>query len=205
MALLEYMQAKKLLDKYKIRSADSGYVGSVKEAVAFSAGKRIVLKLISVKALHKSKAGLVKLDLEKEDEIASAYDDLMKRGKTLKPYKILAQKMAEPGVEIIIGGNTDKQFGKMLLVGLGGVYVEAFKDVQMRLCPITKADAEDMLAELQSRNVVTYNGKAEDEIVSLLMKVSKLLVESKGVQELDLNPVVVRPNSYEVVDIRILT
>ena len=113
--------------------------------------------------------------------------------------------MAEAGVEIIIGGNTDPQFGKVLLVGLGGVYVEAFKDVQLRLCPITRADAIDMLSGLQSRNIVTYDGKAEEEMVSLLMKVSRMLSENKKIAELDLNPVIVRADSYEAVDIRILT
>ncbi|MDE1855069.1 MAG: acetate--CoA ligase family protein [Candidatus Micrarchaeota archaeon] len=205
MPLLDYMQARKLLDKYKIKSIGSAYVNSAESAADFAKGKRIVLKLISEKAVHKSRAGLVKLDIDGEKEIAAAYDDLVRRGRMLRPYKILAQKMADPGVEIIIGGNTDAQFGKVLLVGLGGVYVEAFKDVQLRLCPITKADAVDMLSELQSRKIVTYDGKAEDEIVSLLMKVSKLLTENKKVSELDLNPVIVRQDSYEAVDIRILT
>ena len=205
MPLLDYMQARKLLDKYKIKSVDSAYVNSAESAARFAKGKRIVLKLISEKAVHKSRAGLVKLDLDGEKEIAVAYEDLIRRGRTLRPYKILAQKMADSGIEIIIGGNTDAQFGKVLLVGLGGAYVEAFKDVQLRLCPITKADATDMLSELQSRKIVTYDGKAEDEIVSLLMKVSKLLTENKKVSELDLNPVIVRQDSYEAVDIRILT
>ncbi|MCL5239587.1 MAG: acetate--CoA ligase family protein [Candidatus Marsarchaeota archaeon] len=205
MPLLEYTLAKKLLERYKINSVESRYVKSAHDAVVFASGGRIVLKLLSQKALHKTKAGLVKLDLGSEKEIAESYDDLVRRGKALKPYKILAQKMAGQGVEIIIGGDTDPQFGKVLLVGLGGIYVEAFKDVQMRLCPITKADAEDMLGELQSGKVVTYNGKASGEIVSLLLKVSKLLAERKEVKELDLNPVIVRPDSYDVVDIRVLT
>jgi succinyl-CoA synthetase beta subunit len=204
MPLLDYMQAKKLLDKYRIRSVDSKYVGSAEDAVRFANGRRIVLKLISEKELHKSKAGLVKLDLDGEKEITAAYNELLKRGKKLKPYKILAQKMAESGIEIILGGNTDPQFGKIVLVGLGGVYVEAFKDVQLRLCPITRADAEDMLSELSSKNIITYNGRASEEVISLIMKVARLISENKKIIELDLNPVIVRHDSYDVVDIRIL-
>ncbi len=204
MPLLDYMQAKKLLNKYGISSVASMYVSSADDAVEFSEGKRIVLKLISNKALHKTKEGLVKLDLLDTKEISKAYEDLAKRGKKYRPYEILAQRMADSGVEIIIGGSTDKQFGKMLLVGLGGIYVETFKDVQLRLCPITKADAENMLSNLKSGKIVTYNGKATNSMVSLLLKVSKLLVENKKVTELDLNPVIVRPNSYDVVDIRLL-
>ena len=108
--------------------------------------------------MHKSKEGFVKLGLQEPEDIAAAYNDLEKRGKKYAPFKVLAQKMASSGVEIIIGGSTDKQFGKMLLVGLGGIYVETFKDVQLKLCPITKMDAIDMLADLKSGKIITYNG-----------------------------------------------
>jgi succinyl-CoA synthetase beta subunit len=204
MPMLDYIQAKKLLETYGIKSADSKYVSSVEETVKFAGKDKIVLKLISNKAIHKSKAGLVKLDLTEQNEINAAYNDLVMKGKKLRPYKILAQKMAESGVEAIIGGNTDKQFGKMLLVGLGGIYVETFKDVQLGLCPITRNDAVYMLSELKSGRIITYDGKAEKQIVDLLLKVSKLLVEKKNISELDLNPVILRKDSYDVVDIRII-
>lgn len=204
MPLLDYMQAKKLLDKYGIRSVESKYVSSAEDAARFSNGKRIVLKLISDKALHKSKAGLVKLGLEDEKGIGTAYNELVRKGKKLRPYKILAQKMAASGVEMIIGGSTDKQFGKMLLVGLGGIYVETFKDVQLRLCPIKRGDALSMISELRAGKIITHGGKATERVVSLLLKVSKLLTSSKNVLELDLNPVIMRAESYDVVDIRMI-
>lgn len=204
MPLLDYAQAKKLLEKYGIRGIDGAYVGTAGEAIEFSKGKKIVLKLISDKALHKSKAGLVKLDLREKGEITAAFNSLVKKGEKLKPYKILAQKMSEGGIEIIIGGSTDKQFGRMLLVGLGGVYVETFRDVELRLCPINKVDAMEMLEDLRSGKVVTYNGAATEMLASLLVKVSKLLLENDDVSELDLNPVIVREGSYDVVDIRVI-
>jgi succinyl-CoA synthetase beta subunit len=202
--MLDYIQGKKLLDRYGIRSVESRYVSSAEEAVKFAGREKIVLKLISNKAIHKSKAGLVKLDLTEQSEINAAYSDLVGKGKKLRPYKILAQKMAKSGVEIIIGGNTDKQFGKMLLIGLGGIYVETFKDVQLGLCPITRNEALYMLSELKSGRIITYDGEAEKQVVDLLLKVSKLLVEKKSISELDLNPVIVRKDSYDVVDIRII-
>lgn len=202
--MLDYMLGKKLLDGYKIRSVDAKYVKSADEAVKFAGRSGIVLKVISDKAIHKTKEGLVKLGLQEVEEIIAAYKDLEKKGKKYSPFKVLAQKMAAPGVEMIIGGSTDKQFGKMLLVGLGGIYVETFKDVQLRLCPITKADAMDMLAELKSGKIITFNGAAEKQAVDLLLKVSKMLVERKGISELDLNPIIMRADSYDVVDIRII-
>lgn len=204
MPMLDYMLGKKLLDGYHIHSVDAKYVKSSDEAVKFADGSKIVMKVISDKAIHKSKEGLVKLGLEEPKEIADAYNDLEKKGKKYAPFKVLAQKMASSGVEIIIGGSTDKQFGKMLLVGLGGIYVETFKDVQLRLCPITRADAEDMIANLKSGRIITYDGAAEKQIVDLLLKVSSMLAEKKNISELDLNPVIVRKDSYDVVDIRII-
>ncbi len=202
--LLEFMKAKNLLGKYGIRSIESKYVATAYEAVSFADGNAIVLKALSDKAIHKSKAGLVKLNLKGEGEIRHAFSMLEKRANKFKPYRILAQKMAEPGVEGIIGGNTDAQFGKVLLLGLGGIYVEAFNDVQLRLCPITKRDALDMINGLRSRDILTSNGKSTDMLVSLLMKTSRLLVENKRIKELDLNPVILRDGSYDVVDIRVL-
>jgi len=204
MPMLDYMQAKRLLDKYGIRSIDGRYVGAAGDAVAFSKGKGIVLKLISDKAVHKSKEGLVKLDLRGKEEITSAFNYLVRKGERLRPYKILAQKMSGGGVEVIIGGSTDKQFGRMLLVGLGGIYVETFRDVELRLCPINKDDAKEMLLDLRSSGAITYKGVATEMLASLMVKVSRLLIENEGVDELDLNPVIVREDSYDVVDIRII-
>ncbi|MGC8586701.1 MAG: acetate--CoA ligase family protein [Candidatus Micrarchaeia archaeon] len=203
MPLLDYIEAAALLNKYGIRSIDSSYVESAEDAVRFAGGRRIVLKLISNKALHKSKAGLVKLDLGSEDEIRKAFDALSKKGETLKPYKIIAQEMAKQGVEIIIGSNVDKQFGKMLLLGLGGIYVETFKDFSLRVCPISSYDAESMIDQLKSKDIVTYSGKAKGMLKRLLLSMSRF-VEDNDFDEIDLNPVIIREDGYDLVDIRIL-
>ncbi|MGC8676331.1 MAG: acetate--CoA ligase family protein [Candidatus Micrarchaeia archaeon] len=202
--LLEYFEAKKILDKYGIRSIDSAYVDTGKEAIEFAGKEPIVLKAISEKAMHKSKAGLVKLNLEGEEEISAAYRTLEREAKPFAPYKILAQKMSKGGVETIIGGSVDAQFGKVMLIGLGGVYVEAFRDTAMRLCPITRYDAEEMLLQLKSRNVITYNGAARRMLVDLLLRFSKMFSAEQGIKEIDLNPVIVRKDSYEAVDLRMI-
>lgn len=204
MPLLDYFEGKKILDKYGIKSVQSKYVSSASEAAKFSGSDPVVLKLISDKALHKSKAGLVKLDLRGK-EAARAFDELTKKGGKLKPYKIIAQKMAKGGIEIIIGGRTDQQFGKLILLGLGGIYVEVFKDFALRICPITKNDAIDMIDQLKSKEVVTFNGEDTEMLVKLLLSVSKLLIENEKITELDMNPLIIRKGSYEAVDIRMIT
>jgi acetyltransferase len=202
--LSDYFKAKTLLDKYHIKSIESKYVTKAEEAVKFAGGDAIVLKVISEKQLHKSKAGLVKLNLQGANEIKPAYKELEAKAKKITPYKIIAQKMARKGIEAILGGREDPQFGKLILMGLGGIYVEAFKDFALRTCPITKYDALEMLDQLRSKDVITYNGKSTAMITTLLLNVSKLLKENPSIKELDLNPVILREDGYEVVDIRVL-
>ncbi len=204
MPLVDYFEGKRLLDKHGIKSIQSRYVSSAGDAMEFSSGEPIVLKLISDKALHKSKEGLVKLNL-KGDEITAAYKQLASKGRGLYPYRIIAQRMAKPGVEIILGARTDAQFGKLILIGLGGIYVNVFKDFALRVCPIQKADAQDMIDQLKSRDVITFNGKNSKMLSNLIMDVNALLMSNRRIEELDLNPVVVREDGYDAVDIRILT
>jgi len=198
------MQAKSLLDKYKIKSIESKYVSSIDEAIEFAKNDAIVLKVLSDKALHKTKEHLVMLNLESEKKIKEAYRTLEKRGAQFAPYKILAQKMSKGGVEAILGGTIDSQFGKAVLLGLGGIYVEAFNDTAIRLCPLSKYDAKDMIDQLKSKSVITYNGKATNMVATLLLRFSKMFYEHKEIKEIDLNPVIIRENDYEAVDLRIL-
>ncbi|MGC8479692.1 MAG: acetate--CoA ligase family protein [Candidatus Micrarchaeia archaeon] len=200
---LEYFKAKKILDDYNIKSIESKYVNNAEEAKKFCGNSKIVLKAISEKAVHKSKAGLVILDLDKES-VERGYNELVKLAEKVKPYKIIAQKMSKKGIEIIIGGRDDAQFGRLILIGLGGIYVEAFKDFALRLCPIKEYDAKSMLDQLRSKNVITYNGEAEAQLIKLLMKVSKLLIDHKEIKELDLNPAIIYKDGYEMVDIRMI-
>ncbi len=202
--LLDYFEGKKLLDKYGIKSIESKYVTSAADAARFSKGSPIVMKLISNKALHKSKAGLVKLNLKGAD-VPAAYRALEDKGKKFKPYKIIAQKMSPGGVEIIVGGRIDPQFGKLILLGLGGIYVEVFRDFALRICPITENDAQDMINQLMAKDVVTFKGADTKMLVGILLKVSKLLIENDRIIEIDLNPLIIRKGAYEAVDIRILT
>lgn len=203
MELVEYSRAHSLLAKYGIRSVKSEYVKSSKEAVSFSGGNPIVLKVMTEKALHKTKSGLLALDLTTEKEISDAYSTLSKKAEKYKPYKILAQRMAKSGIEIIIGGKTDQQFGKMILVGLGGIYVETFKDVAMRMCPITKYDAESMLHQLRSSKIIAPDPKSESMVTELILKTSRLFYDSK-LTELDLNPIILHDGTYDAVDMRLI-
>ncbi|MDE1869263.1 MAG: acetate--CoA ligase family protein [Candidatus Micrarchaeota archaeon] len=203
MELLDYSRANGLLTRYGIKSVKSEYVKSAKEALTFSKGSPIVLKALTDKALHKTKSGLIILNLATEKEISDAFSALSKRAEKFRPYRILAQKMASNGIEIIIGGKTDQQFGKMILIGLGGIYVETFKDVAMRTCPITKHDAESMLHQLKSSKVIAPDQKTESMVADLILKTSRLFYDSR-LTELDLNPIILHDGTYDAVDLRLI-
>lgn len=203
MELTDYMKAHALLKRYNIRNVESKYVATAADAISFSKGEPIVLKVLSQKALHKTKNKLVELNLSTSKEITNSFNQLSKRAMQFKPYKIIAQKMVPKGVEIIIGGSIDPQFGKMVLIGLGGIYVETFKDFALRLCPITKYDAQSMLQQLKSRSIVAPDEKTANQIKELLLKVSQLFLASE-ISELDLNPVIIHDGTYDAVDLRLI-
>jgi succinyl-CoA synthetase beta subunit len=202
-SLMSYDAAQKLAAKYGIKPIKSQYVASADEAVRFSEGKPIALKGITPKAIHKSRNGLVSLNLYNEKMIRDSFSDLSKKLAKLKPFKILAQRMAASGTEIIIGGKVDPQFGKMLILGLGGIYVEAFRDFALRVCPITGRDAHSMISQLKSRSVVAPDKETERMLEDLLVRASKLFMGSNAA-EMDFNPIIIHDAGYDAVDIRIM-
>jgi succinyl-CoA synthetase beta subunit len=204
MQLLDYMQAQKLLGKYGIRSVESRYVTGADDAVEFASSDAIVLKVISDRQLHKASHGLVALNLNSDEKVRKAYKALEAKARELRPYKVLAQRMVGSRIEIIIGGKTDSQFGKMLLLGLGGIYVETFKDFAIRLCPIGKKEARSMLSQLKSGRVIAPDDKSAGMIASLLEKTSKLFMDNE-IDQLDLNPIMLHDGTYDAVDLRLLS
>jgi len=200
--ILEYVEGFNLLKKYGIKVAETKVVNSLEEAYEFANNRKIVLKLYSEKATHKAKLGLVKIDLSKE-EIKEAFNQLRKIGKKFEPYEIIAQEMLKPGKEAIIGANEDEQFGKFIIFGLGGSYVEVFKDVSSRLCPISKKEAREMIEEVKAKDILFKNEKMKEKISGLVAKVSRI-VEKENIKELDINPIMIYENSYKVADVRIM-
>ena len=160
----------------------------------------VVLKVDSPDIMHKTDAGGVKLNLRTEQDCRRAFEEIMTSCRAYKPvaviHGVLVQEMVPSGAEIIIGVKNDRQFGPMLMVGLGGVFVELFKDVSLYPCPITKTDAQNMLKKLKGYKLLTgFRGSAPCDIEALcdlMLKISQYAVQQKDViKEMDLNPVFV--------------
>ena len=177
-------------------------------AVAKKIGFPVVLKLMAEDIVHKSDTGAVKLNINNEVEIATAYDELMKIP-SQSEKSISVQKMAdEPITELIIGMTTDAQFGPALMFGIGGILVELLEDVSFRIAPITEYDAREQIHEIKGFPILDgYRGKPKadlDAIVNTLLKISDLVIEHEEINEMDLNPVFIYESGLICVDARII-
>jgi acyl-CoA synthetase (NDP forming) len=213
-AALNEVESKQLLKQASINTTDTTLASSKDEAVA--AAKKLgfpaVLKIVSPDILHKSDIGGVKLNLNSEDEVGRAYDEIMAAAKKHAPKAniegVSVQPMARPATEVIIGMNKDEQFGPVLMFGLGGILVEVLKDVSFRIVPLTKRDAREMIREIKAYPVLEgYRGQEPADIEtleSLLLKVSDFVEKHPDIKEMDLNPIFAYKDGAIAVDARII-
>ena len=175
-------------------------------------GFPVAFKVISLDILHKSDVGGVQLNLKNRDEVAKAYDTVLSNINRINPGAdlrgFLIQQMAPEGHEAIIGLAEDPTFGKIIMFGLGGIFVEVLKDVAIRKIPITALDARDMIEEIKGFKILL--GARGKEVANLnqlqetLMKTSRLGQEVEEIKEMDLNPVYVNSQNAMVADPRII-
>jgi 3-hydroxypropionyl-CoA synthetase (ADP-forming) len=204
--------AKDILSSYDIKVPQFALVQNVDDAVreANSIGYPIVAKIVSPQILHKTDVGGVKVDLKNEADVKSAFNDMY--GRLAKQYDvkgILLEKMVPKGVEMIVGLQNDPQFGPVIMVGLGGIFTELFKDVSFRVLPVTEKDALDMIEELQGKMLLKgYRGSFTinlDMLCKALVKIGNLGFDiSPYYDSIDFNPVIVYSDSYYVADAKIL-
>jgi acyl-CoA synthetase (NDP forming) len=149
--LLTEVEAKEILQKAGIPVIETKLARTKKEAVSLSKemGFPVAMKIVSTDISHKSDAGGVKLGLTNAAQVGKAYSDMMtsihQKMPEAKIQGVSMQKMARPGVEVIIGMSKDAQFGPVIMFGLGGILVEVLKDVSFRIVPLTKRDAAEMV------------------------------------------------------------
>lgn len=212
--LLNEVESKELLEAAGIKTSGARLARGAQEAsaIAEQIGFPVVLKIISEDIPHKSDAGGVMLGLQSAAEVSSAYQTMLAAVKERHPDAKLegvsVQRMAEPGIEVIIGMNRDPQFGPVMMFGLGGVFVELLKDVAFRLVPLERRDAEEMLTEIRGSALLDgYRGEpaaSRQSLVDLLLKVSAFIESRPDIAELDLNPVFAYPDDALAVDARVV-
>jgi acyl-CoA synthetase (NDP forming) len=213
---LNEVDGKRLLAAFGARVPRSGVAANVGDVDAAIDGMRgpFAVKVLSPDILHKSDVGGVVLGAAGRDAVRQAVHAIAARPavRDARVDGYLIEEMCPPGREVVIGAVRDRQFGPLVMVGLGGVFVEVLRDVAFRLCPISREDAHAMLAELRGAKLLEgYRGEKgvdREALVDLLLEVGGtdgLLMALDGqIAELDLNPVIVGEQGATVVDARVI-
>ncbi len=211
--LLEH-EAKELIASYGIPVTKIHLARSEDEAVeaAGEIGFPVVLKIVSPNVIHKSDVGGVKVNLKTEEEVRNAYRDILESVKANVPNAritgILVQEFAPQGLELIIGLIRDPQFGPTVMFGLGGIFVEVYRDVSFRVAPLSEYDADSMMREIKAYKLLTgFRGMEPVDLEALkdaLIKVGQIGLDIEEIAEMDLNPVIAYPKGIKVVDARII-
>jgi len=212
--LLTEVEAKALLKQADINVVDTRLAASRDEAISISQelGFPVALKIASSDVVHKSDAGGVELGLDTVEEVGQAFDDIMAAIKKAYPQAkiqgVSVQKMARPGVEVIVGMSKDAQFGPVLMFGLGGILVEILKDVSFRIVPLVKRDAVEMIKEIKGYPLLEgYRGQEPVDVANLedmILKVSDFVEKHPEIKELDLNPIFAYKDGAVAVDARVV-
>ena len=200
---------KKLLSQWGIPATKEVRSHSIQEALeaAKTIGFPVALKLESPHIPHKTEADVVRLNVQTPRELHRSYGEILANGLRFAPKSkgapVLVQEMIEGGVETIVGISQDPQFGPILLLGMGGIFVEVYKDVAMRACPITKSDAEEMISEVRGARLLQgLRGTPEadvDALVDSLLALSHMAGDlANRKPELDVNPLIVLPKGRGV-------
>ena len=186
--------------------------GDEAATIAARCGFPVVLKVLSPDATHKSDFGGVVLGLGSQAEVRDAFERM--RGNLAKALPsarfdgVAVEAMAPPGLELLAGVTRDPQFGAMVMVGLGGIFVEVLKDTAVRIAPVDEREARAMLAELHGAALLDgVRGSApvdQRAIASLLVTISEFAVRHPEIKEMDLNPVVAYGSGLSVLDARML-
>lgn len=179
-----------LLRSYGIPVADYAIVRTFEEAVttAKNIGYPVAVKIASPGILHKTERGGVMLNVMDDAGLERAFHNM-------KAESFLIQKMSPSGHEVIIGGKADPEFGPVILFGLGGIFVEVYKDVAMRIAPVDENIAEEMINEIRGANILKgFRGQQSADwkaLVKVLVNASRLLTEHPEIVNLDINPLIV--------------
>jgi len=212
--VLTEVESKELLKQAGIPVIETRLAKSKREAISISKelGFPVVLKVASPDIVHKSDSGGVRLGLANATQVGKAYAEIMSSIKQkfadAAIHGLAIQRMAPPGVEVIVGMSKDVQFGPVLMFGLGGILVEVLKDVSFRIVPITRRDAAEMIREIKGYPLLEgYRGQEPADISALeelIVKVSQFVEQHPEVKELDLNPIFAYRDSAVAVDARII-
>jgi len=193
---------------------DYALVKTAEEAVAVSKeiGFPLVLKIASQDVPHKSDIGGVVINVENAQEVERNYHKVLDNLKRVVPEAqiggVLVQKQLPEATHLIVGGVYDEQFGPAVMFGLGGVFVELFKDVSFRIAPVAETEALEMIKEIKAYPVLSgYRGSKKldiEQMTKTIINISELITNISTIKEVELNPLFAYEKSVTAVDARII-
>ncbi len=202
-----------ILSRHGLPYPEHGFARCMEDAagIAEGIGYPVVLKVVSPDIAHKSDVGGVITGIRDKAALSRAYPELLDRVARSNPAAriegVLVCAQAEPGLELVAGGIVDDIFGPVVMFGIGGIYVEAYRDVSFRVCPLSQRDAMEMVRGIRGYDVVKgMRGQGNRDIgmiADLMMRVSGIM-EAGGIREVDLNPVRAYDDRILVLDARIV-
>jgi acetyl coenzyme A synthetase (ADP forming)-like protein len=204
---LDAQEGAALAATYGLKTPASGLAGNAAEAVdlADRLGYPVALKRIAPGLTHKSDVGGVELGLRDAESVEAAFGKMVGAGE-----RALVQQMMPKGLELIVGAQRDVQFGPLLMVGLGGTYVEVLKEVTFRLAPVSREDALEMVQNTAAgRLLAGVRGQAGGDVeavVDSIRRLGRLMLDHSAIQEAEINPLIVGQagEGAWAVDVRVI-
>jgi acetyltransferase len=208
-----FREIMELLSKYGLNSCDYIITSQEEEIVKFQKQMGpIVLKIANEEIIHKSDAGLVKLNLSSSAEVKHAFNEISTKAGPLISFGknpiLLAQKMVRSNIELVLGAKRDPVFGATIMFGIGGIFVELYKDVVFRILPVDEIEIHQMLEELKGKKILEgfrhYPAIDFKVLTETILNFSTMIDENPEIVEMDLNPLLwsVDKNDLIVVDSR---
>jgi acetyltransferase len=209
-------EARSIMEAYHIPIPPSKLCKTAEEAIDFAEkiGYPVVMKIASPAIMHKTDIGGVRLNIQSPRDVRDSFDLITFRAARYMSgaeiWGCLVQQQIREGKEVIMGMNRDPQFGPLIMFGLGGIYVEALHDVSFRIAPFSKEEANEMMKEIRSYNLLLgVRGEARSDLNALaetLLKVSQLATDFPEIVEMDINPLIVFEEGRGVmgVDMRLV-
>jgi acyl-CoA synthetase (NDP forming) len=198
---LNEIESTEILKAYNLPITKKKMASSAEEAAAIASetGFPIVMKILSHDIIHKSDLGGVILNIASENEAKNAFNQIIeninKNAPDAKIEGVEVTKQIQNGLEVILGIKKDQSFGPVIMFGLGGIFVEIFRDISFRVAPVNKKRAYDMIKEIKSSDLLTgIRGTIPRDIESIadaIVKLSSLAVDCPQIKELDINPLIV--------------
>ena len=194
-------EAREIMEAYGIPTPRTLLARTPEEAVCYAhqLGFPVVVKIASPDILHKTDIGGVKLNITEPEDVYEAFELMVYRANRYVPdveiWGCLVQEMVVGGREVIVGMNRDAHFGPLMMFGLGGIYVEALHDIVVRLAPLDRRDAREMIGEMRSHNLLRgIRGEKPSDLESIaeaLLRLAQLVADFPEIVEFDVNPLTV--------------